>query len=170
MKKKDFKYIIGVLIICCFSFNNIKHPIFISVTELDYNNKNKSIEINCKIFTDDFEKTLRKSTSNKINLTDAQLKTSMDKLVSEYIYKNFQIAINNKATIPKYVGFEQIEEATYCYFEIENIIAIKSITITNSILYDYKKEQTNLIHIYYQNNTKSIKLINPQKIFTTTFN
>ena len=36
------------------------HPIFVSVTEIEYNAVNKTLEIGCKIFVDDFEKTLRK--------------------------------------------------------------------------------------------------------------
>ena len=35
------------------------HPIFVSVTEIEHNAKDKTLEISCKIFTDDFEKTLR---------------------------------------------------------------------------------------------------------------
>ena len=29
------------------------HPIFVSVTEIEHNNKDKTLEISCKIFTDD---------------------------------------------------------------------------------------------------------------------
>ena len=36
------------------------HPFFVSVTEINHNAKDKTIEIACKIFTDDFE-TLSKS-------------------------------------------------------------------------------------------------------------
>jgi hypothetical protein len=36
-----------------------KHPIFVTVTEIEQNIKEKSVEISCKIFTDDFEKALR---------------------------------------------------------------------------------------------------------------
>ena len=34
------------------------HPIYVSVTEIEHNAKDKTLEISCKIFTDDFEKTL----------------------------------------------------------------------------------------------------------------
>ena len=32
------------------------HPIFVSVTEIEHNAKDKTLEISCKIFTDDLEK------------------------------------------------------------------------------------------------------------------
>ena len=35
------------------------HPIFVSVTQIDHNATDKTLEISCKIFTDDFEQTLR---------------------------------------------------------------------------------------------------------------
>ncbi|MEI8059397.1 MAG: DUF6702 family protein, partial [Ferruginibacter sp.] len=31
------------------------HPLFVSVTEIEHNAKDKTLEISCKIFTDDFE-------------------------------------------------------------------------------------------------------------------
>ena len=32
------------------------HLVFVSVTEIEHNAKEKTLEISCKIFTDDFEK------------------------------------------------------------------------------------------------------------------
>ncbi|HXL58320.1 MAG TPA: DUF6702 family protein, partial [Chitinophagaceae bacterium] len=43
------------------------HPFFVSMTDINYNSKEKELEISVRIFTDDFENTLRKYHSTKID-------------------------------------------------------------------------------------------------------
>jgi hypothetical protein len=156
---------------CSFSTqtNVAYHPIFVSVTEIEHNAKTKSLEISTKIFTDDFEKTLRATYKTKVDLLDGLQKTQMDKLVSDYVQKHLQINIDGKPTTLKYVGYENIEEAIYCYFEIENIVAPKKLTITNDILYEYKKEQMSILHITVGGKRQSTKLSNPEKVAEMRF-
>ena len=50
-----FKWLMTVSLLSGFSGNS-NHPIFMSVTEIEHNAKDKTLEISCKVFTDDFEK------------------------------------------------------------------------------------------------------------------
>jgi hypothetical protein len=156
---------------CSFSThkNQAHHPIFMSVTEIEHNAKTKSLEISCKIFTDDFEKALRATYKTKVDLLDGLLRAEMDKLVSDYVKKHLIIAVDGKAYALKYVGYENIEEGIYGYFEIENIIAPKKITITDDILYEYKKEQLSLLHVTVGGKRQSTKLSNPEKAVEMKF-
>ena len=86
-----------------------KHPIFMSVTEIEQNVKEKSLEISCKIFTDDFEKTLRATYKTKIDLLNEKQKAAMDKYVNDYIQKHLKLNIDGKAFVLKYVGYERID-------------------------------------------------------------
>jgi hypothetical protein len=156
---------------CSFSTNTdvAYHPIFVTVTEIEHNAKTKSLEISTKIFTDDFEKTLRAAYKTKVDLLDGLQRAEMDKLVSNYISKHLAISIDGKPTAIKYVGYENIEEAIYCYFEIENIVAPKKITITDDILYEYKKEQISILHVTIGGKRQSTKLSNPEKLAEMRF-
>ena len=40
------------------SLVSLFHPFFVSVTEMNHNAKDKTLEISCKLFADDFEKGL----------------------------------------------------------------------------------------------------------------
>ena len=64
------------------------HPIFVSVTEIEHNAKDKTLEISCKIFTDDFEKALRETYKTYVDLLQPKDKTAMNKLVSDYVQKH----------------------------------------------------------------------------------
>lgn len=139
-----------------------RHPIYVSVTEIEHNAKEKTLEISCKLFTDDFEKTLRKTYKTTIDLLNPKDKAAMDKLVNDYVQKRFKVSVEGKPTALKYLGYEQIEEGIYSYFQADNVPAVKSITITNSLLYEYKTEQMGLIHVTVKGERKSSKLNNPK--------
>jgi len=137
------------------------HPIFVSVTEIEYNATDKTLEISCKIFTDDFEKTLRQTYKGKIDLLDAKYKTQMSAIISDYIGRHLSVKANDKPGKLEFVGFEQEEEGITSYFQVSNVASVKKIEITDNILYEYKKEQISLLHVIVKGERKSTKLLNP---------
>lgn len=140
---------------------NATHPLFISVTEIEHNAKDKTLEISCKIFTDDFEKTLRKAYNVHVDLLDAKQKDAMNKLVNDYVQKHLTISLEGKFATMRFLGYEQIEEGIYSYYQVDNVAAVKNISITDNILYEYKSEQMGLVHVIVNGNRKSTKLNNP---------
>jgi hypothetical protein len=146
-----------------------KHPVFVTVTEIEQNVKEKSLEISCKIFTDDFEKALRAAFKTKVDLLDDKLKPAMDKLVSDYVQKHLKIVVDGKASVYKYIGYEKIEEAIYSYYEIENVTSVKKMSVTDDLLYEYKKEQMSLLHVTIAGKRQSTKLSNPEKLVNLNF-
>ncbi|MCP9753286.1 hypothetical protein EGI32_20225 [Ferruginibacter sp. HRS2-29] len=146
----------------------LHHPVYISIAEIEYNAKEKQLEISCKLFADDFEKALRTAYNTHVDLLDKNNKPAMDKLVNDYIQKRFKVSVNGKATALKYIGFEPLEEGVYCYFEGDNIASVKSIGITSTILYEYKEQQMGLIHCTVNGEMKNYKLNNPEA--TVIFN
>jgi hypothetical protein len=145
------------------------HPLYVSVTEIEHNAKEKTLEISCKIFTDDFEKTLRNAYHERIDLLDPAKKDAMNKLVNDYVQKHFAISLEGKSAAMRFIGFEQVEEGIYSYYQVEKVNAVKNISITNNILYEYKKEQMGLIHVTVNGTRKSSKLINPDEKVSFTF-
>jgi hypothetical protein len=139
-----------------------KHPVFMSVTEIEHNAKAKTLEISCKLYTDDFEKTLRANYKTKIDLIDEKVHAQMEKYVNDYLKKRLQINADGNQTKLKYIGFEKIDEAVYVYYEAQNIATVKKIDVKNSILYDYKATQISLIHATVNGKRQSTKLINPE--------
>lgn len=144
-----------------FNFNTNHHPIFVSVTTIDHNAANKTLEISCKIFTDDLETTLRKKAGKKVDLLDAKMNEAMKPLVNEYIQKHLVISADGKPTLLQFIGFEQQEEGIISYFEVKNISTVKKITVMDNILYEEKLEQMEIIHVTVAGQRKSNRLNNP---------
>jgi hypothetical protein len=141
-----------------------RHPLYVSVTEMGYNATDKNLEISCKIFTDDFEKTLANTFKAKVDLTTPADKTEADRMVKEYIKSHLLLKIDNKAVTLEFVGFEKENDAVWSYFEVKNIPAApKKIDVTNSILYESYDKQMNLMHVTVGGNRKSYRLNYPDK-------
>ena len=138
------------------------HPIFVSVLNIEQNAKSNSLEVSCKIFTDDFEKALRKTYHTHIDLLDANAKASMDKYINDYVQRHLKIYVNSNTMSLKMLGFEQEEEGIICFFETGNIGFAKNITITDNILYEFETQQMGLIHCTLNGNTQHYKLNNPE--------
>ena len=145
------------------------HPIFVSVTEIEHNAVNKTLEISCKVFVDDFEKSLRKKYSTKIDLQDAKLKTEMSRLVNDYIQKHLSISMDGKKASLQFLGFELQEEGVICYFEAKNIAKVESVELINNILYEDNPQQMGIIHIMVNGVRKSSRLDNPNEKASFSF-
>jgi hypothetical protein len=147
-----------------------RHPLYISVTEIDHNTKDKNLEISCKIFTDDFEKTLTSVFKAKVDLTAPADKGEADRMVREYIKSHLLLKVDNKAVTLEFVGFEKENDAVWSYFEVKNITtAPKKIDVTNTILYETYDKQMNLMHVTVGGDRKSYRLNNPDEEASFSF-
>ena len=155
--------IIIVLFVTVTSFSAKKfHPFFVSVTEIQHNAEEKTLEVSCKIFTDDFEKALRQAYKTNVDLLNGKDKLATNKLINEYLKKHLQITVDGKLLQLQFVGYEKEEEAIWSHFQVNDITSVKKIEIMDDILFEYKKEQVNLLHVKVNGSRKSTKLNNPE--------
>jgi 16S rRNA G966 N2-methylase RsmD len=138
------------------------HPIFVSVTQIEHNAASKTLEISCKIFTDDFEQALRQQNKTKVDLLDPAYKKAMNILVNNYIQKHLQLKVDEKNVAMEFLGFEQQEEGIISYLQVNDIITVKKVAVTDNILYETKPQQMEIIHVTANGNRKSSRLNNPE--------
>lgn len=139
------------------------HPFHVSTTEINHNAKDKTLEISCKIFIDDFESCLSKVYQTKVDLSSASVKTAMDSLVKKYLTSHLKISADSKTVGLNYLGFEKDGDATNIYIEVENVSTVKKIDVFDSILQDLYDDQINIVHVIVGGNRKSTKLDYPNK-------
>ena len=145
------------------------HPLHVSVTEINHNAAGKTLEITCKMFTDDFEKVLVQNYKTKVDLINPPDRPAMDKLVSDFVQKHVLLKIDNKQSQLSYIGYERDSEAVYSYFQVENIAVLKKLEISNTILHELFTDQINMMHIMVGGKRKSVKLDYPDKDFAISF-
>jgi len=140
------------------------HPLYVTVTEINYNAGDKNLEISCKIFTDDFENALTSVNHAKIDLTNPKDKAAADKRVYEYIKNNLQLKLDGKPVSLEFVGFEKETDAVWSYLQVSNTAkAPKTIDIHNSLLHESYDKQINLMHVSVGGTRKSTRLDYPEK-------
>ncbi len=146
-----------------------KHPLHVSTTEINFNAKEKSLEITCRIFTDDFENVLAQQFKAKTDLSKPAMHKAMDELVKKYMNLHLQYLLNGKAAKASYVGFEKDNEATNVYLEIDNVSALNTLTVNNSILYDLFDDQMSILHVEKGGIRKSTRTNYPNRELSVSF-
>jgi hypothetical protein len=143
--------------------NSIPHPFHVSVTEINHNSPDKTLEISCKIFTDDFEKTLAKLYNTKTDLGKADMKPAMDSLIKRYLISRLSVKADGRTVQFNYLGFEIDKEATYSYIEVSNVSTVRKIDVVNSIMYEQFDDQINIMHVTVNGSRQSGKVNYPDK-------
>jgi hypothetical protein len=145
------------------------HPIHISTAEIEHNAADKTLEITCKIFWDDFESILSRNNKAKVDLTNEKNLSDNNKWVFEYLKNHLQLQADGKAAPLNYVGFEKEDVVIYVYLEVKDIATVKKLSVTNSIMYDMFEDQVEIIHAIVNGNRKSTKLDYPAKTASFDF-
>lgn len=145
------------------------HPFFVSITEIRQNEKNKNLEISCRIFFDDLEKTLEKKYHQKVNILKPADPAKVNQMVADYLGKQLQLKANGKTVKMKYLGYEIEEDAAWCYLEAPQNMPVKHLEVNNVILFAEHPEQQNMVHVTIGQKRKSTKLDNPDGRFTFDF-
>lgn len=141
----------------------------ISVTEIDYNEKNKSLEIVSRIFIDDLETSIRRAQNNEGLDLLKPAGTTTDQLVSQYLMSRFLIQVNGKPANPNYIAHEIDDAAMICYLEIEGVKQVKTLDITITVIQELYDDQSNLVHVTYRGPVKSLRLTKEKPGGTLSF-
>lgn len=135
------------------------HPIHVTVTEIEYDEKSKALEIMMRVFTDDLETALReKSNQPELDLLESKNGQAADQLISGYLRDHFKISLDQKIQNIKYLGHETEGDAFIFYLEVPDVKKWKTINIFNDILTDLYEDQSNLVHVMVKEEVKSLRL------------
>ena len=158
-----FKRIIGPLaagLICIFF--TYPHPLYISVTEIKHNAKDKILEVSCKIFTNDLEAVLEKMSKTRVDLSTPADKVATDKLIDAYVEKHLRLSVDGKPVILHFVGSEKESDGTWSYFQVNDVAVVRRIDAVDDLLYDSFTQQINIVHVTVGGQRKSTRLDCPE--------
>ena len=139
-----------------------RHPLYISVTELAHNPKDKLLEVSCKMFTNDLESALEKMSKTHVDLSAAKDKAATDRLIADYVTRHLRLKIDGKAVVMQFVGSEKENDGTWSYFQVNEVSAVKRIDAVDELLYDSFNQQINIMHVTVGGVRKSTRLDYPE--------
>jgi hypothetical protein len=140
--------------------SSLVHPFFVSVIEAEYFKKENLVGISCKIFTDDLENALKKSSGQPVDIIKGDKTTNRQKMMA-FFPKHVKVKINNKAYNYEVLGYEIDKDAAFVFLEIKNVGEPKQFEINTDLLYELDKSQVNLIHFIKNGERNTQRLTYP---------
>lgn len=135
------------------------HEYYVSVTRIEYVEDQKSLQIISQIFIDDFEKLLRERYDESIVLAVENESEMVNTYMKRYLSQKLKLEVNTQDVTFNFIGKEYKDDIVYCYLEVEQLEDIKTMVITNDILYDIYEEQQNIVRTKIHGKNKSFILI-----------
>ncbi len=170
MFKLHFSHTYRVLLLvflCLFSSFTL-HKYYMSITQINFVEKQHAVQIISRVFIDDLETELNATSSQKIELATNHETKNIDSIYEHYLKEKLNFTINNKASNFNFIGKEYHNNMVVFYLEIPNINNIANFTIQNSLLTTNFQEQENIVKttIYNKNNSLILTANNPRKSIT----
>lgn len=150
-----------VVLSCFFLFSAFKanfHKYYLSVTNIEYKSGKKEMQIITKVFTDDFEKLLRKRYSDDIRLSRDQEEGDVKAAIEDYLPKKLQLEVDGKPLQLHYLGKEYDADEVVMYIEVEGVEPFQKISVKNLLLTDMFADQKNVVNVTVGNEVKNLLL------------
>src|SRR3954465_2342312 len=103
---------IGFFFLVATAFTVPAHRFYLSLTEIRIDSKKQTLDVSCKLFTDDLEDALLKKYGKKFDLATSSKNKEVQALVNKYINENFKVNVGGKLQTLAFVGFETETDAT----------------------------------------------------------
>jgi hypothetical protein len=166
MKKTCFIIFLSLLGLTSFKS---AHKFYVSVTEIEHNEKKESLQIISRVFIDDFENVLNLRYGQDITLDPHSETTVAEDFIKKYLEQKIHMEVNGKEMENKYLGKEYENDMLVFYIEVTGVSNVKNVLVRNSVLMDLFEEQKNLVHVKVKGKTKSMVLVSGREENTLNF-
>lgn len=157
---KYLKKSLLVFLLPLFAFT-VAHKFYVSVTNINYSEKDQALQITSRVFIDDFEAVLLERYGIETYLATDSETALADGYIEKYLRTKFLLHIDGEQTKYIFLGKQYDNDVMICYLEIPDVdlSAIKSIEVQNELLTDLFDEQQNVVHFRLKGKKKSFVLI-----------
>ena len=137
---------------------SLVHPMHVSVTEIEMDEKDARLEIMMRVFIDDLELTLKEHLKEPTLDILNPAKKTVDQMMGAYLADHFKLMLDEKAQVIKYLGHERENEAFVFYLEVSGVKKWKTIHVQNDIITEIYSDQSNLVHVSWAETVRSLRL------------
>jgi len=121
------------------------HKYYLSLTQIEYNKDQDSLEVIINVFMDDIEFAINKEYSVDLRLTTKQELEDVDSYFQKYLRKNLRFLVNKELVNYNFIGKEYEGDLVYFYLEVNVSDSPVSLEVYNTILVTYFEQQQNII-------------------------
>jgi hypothetical protein len=135
------------------------HPYYISVAEIRADTRQRTLNVACRLFTDDLQDALYRLFQYRAELENYPEQAAA--FLEKYLATRLQVQAGGQALHFHFEGYEIREESTWCYLTATDYQGAAAFQVTNRVLYDFLPEQTNIVHLYLNGERRSQRLVQP---------
>lgn len=137
------------------------HKFYVSVTNVEYSEKDQALQVISRVFIDDLEAVLLERYDVQARLGTPEESGLAKAYVERYFRTKFGFAVNGEARDFTFVGYRFDKDLIVCYLEVPGVAPenLKTVEVRNDVLTDLFEEQKNLVHMKVQGKRKSFVLI-----------
>jgi len=146
---KFIRFILVVVLLCqaVFAIPLGKHTFHTSLTRIDYNAKDKNIEISIQMFAHDLLAVLGKENKKDIDFENTK---DVDDLILKYLESKFVLKDKSgEIKKLKWIGKEVTTDTVYIYVESSSEVDLEGFSLQNTLFFEHFPEQTNLVLAKY---------------------
>ncbi len=123
------------------------HRFHTSLTRIEYNAREKNVEITIQLFTHDLMPLLERKSGKRVELDKSP---EIDKIILAYLNENFVLTDKQGAAKKlKWIGRESDADSIRIYLETASSESLENYQLKNTIFFESFPEQTNLVVCRY---------------------
>jgi len=143
LPKKAFLTVLLIPLLLSFT----AHKYYLSMTQVEYNEKQQSLQIIINVFMDDIELAVNSEYNVDLQLTTTNELPEADQHFAKYLKETLKFKLQDQEKSFEYLGKEYEGDLVYFYLEIPKVDTPQPIEILNTILIKYFEDQQNVVKV-----------------------
>lgn len=159
MMKRFLKKIGPLLLLPMLAFITA-HKFYVSVTQIDYSEKEAALQVTSRIFIDDMELLLKERYGIVAGLATADESQAVDEYLEKYLRSKFVLRVNGQEAAFTFLGKRFDNDILVCYMEIPEVplATLSSLEVQNELLTELFEDQKNIVHMRIGDQKRSFVL------------
>ena len=143
MNKIILQAFLGLVLLMLTSFK--VHKFYVSIYQIHAAPEKEMLQITSRIFMDDLNAVLYRNYHKKTHLGEKNESPEDVVLMKKYILEHFAIKVNGMPKTIHYLSKDYEGNVIICYYRVNEVSAIKTLEVSNTVLMDLNAEQQNII-------------------------
>lgn len=151
-----------ILLLICLVTVAARHPYHVNVVEIRTNEDNTTWQLTVRVFTHEWEETLRKNDTSKVDLKNPADSLRNNAILQTYLSTHLHVLPGGKTLAWNWIGYECKQDETWCYLEADGKF-YNNVKLDCDILYEHGHEQQTIVHWFVKGKRFSRRIIAPEK-------
>jgi len=162
-----------LLLLSCFlvfsSFSTLDHETYLSVTEIEYREDRKTVQVVSRVFIDDMENALSMRYGKKVTLATKEDLLENKNLLAKYYAQKLHLKVKDQPVSLKLLGSKFDADQIVLFLEGKEVHDFKKVQVENLVLTDMFDSQKNIVHVIKGEAIESMLLVKDRGQNTVNF-